>query len=477
MIINLRPGWMGVCLTFFLVTGLVGLQAQDPVPPDAEAEPGSEMVSELEDEGSIGSEEALPVVEEPVMAAEESEAVADAMGEAENAGAVEEEEPDSDLPAGGLVAEDEGFAEGLVDDIEEGRSGPTWVLRAGALYRGNMDVDIRGIAHGGMSAPVTGRNRYPSGIGGTGSYANRKYDNGFVYIDPGTAFPSTLVPGLTWYWGYQSPGQYDSGGQVLSFTKTGGERFSQKVIRNEAVSRDEDGEAPGFSLELSRELGMERADASVTFGFSGFWMDEVETSAMPYEEQFQRTVFKVVDSYDTSKGGPPPSAPYTGTYRGPGYLITNIPQSRREVPTSMETWTARSRVDMSVDSELYQFWAGPRLDWSPGEAERLQLGLQPYLSLSYVDVEVSRRESLTVVNGAGATESIQTWRESASEDDVLFGLGVRGSIEFEFLPSWLLGVTGGYDWVSDDVDVRTGAAQTSVDVSGYLVGLTLSKEF
>jgi hypothetical protein len=143
----------------------------------------------------------------------------------------------------------------------------------------------------------------------------------------------------------------------------------------------------------------------------------------------------------------------------------------------METWTARSRVDMSVDSELYQFWAGPRLDWSPGEAERLQLGLQPYLSLSYVDVEVSRRESLTVVNGAGATESIQTWRESASEDDVLFGLGVRGSIEFEFLPSWLLGVTGGYDWVSDDVDVRTGAAQTSVDVSGYLVGLTLSKEF
>jgi hypothetical protein len=65
----------------------------------------------------------------------------------------------------------------------------------------------------------------------------------------------------------------------------------------------------------------------------------------------------------------------------------------------------------------------------------------------------------------------------ASEDDLLPGLGIRASVDWAFLPTWAIGLMGGYDWVADEVEVQVGGVETEVDVSGYVIGLTLVKEF
>jgi len=183
---------------------------------------------------------------------------------------------ESDTPETESVPEEmAGASEAWMEEMDEQEREMLWTVRASALYRGNMDVGIRGVSSAGAAPPIAGGNRAPAGIGGLGGYANRNYDNGFVYIDPGTAFPGTLIPGLTWYWGYRDGGQYNAAGETLRFTKAGGERFSQSVVRNQKLEFDEETEAPGFSLELSRDWKVMGLDSSVTLGFNGFWMDSV----------------------------------------------------------------------------------------------------------------------------------------------------------------------------------------------------------
>ena len=385
---------------------------------------------------------------------------------------------ESDAPETESVPEEmAGASEAWMEEMDEQERETLWTVRASALYRGNMDVGIRGVSSAGAAPPIAGGNRAPAGIGGLGGYANRNYDNGFVYIDPGTAFPGTLIPGLTWYWGYRDGGQYNAAGETLRFTKAGGERFSQSVVRNQKLEFDEETEAPGFSLELSRDWKVMGLDSSVTLGFNGFWMDSVEVAGEPYEELVRRSTYRVMDTYDTSKGGPPPPAPYSGTYAGPGYVISNIPQARDEVTTSSQTWRALGRVELEVDSELYQVWLGPRLDCALRDLDVIRFGIQPYVSLSYLDVEATRTETVQWSGGAGGANSTMRRSAQASEDDLLPGLGIRASVDWAFLPTWAIGLMGGYDWVADEVEVQVGGVETEVDVSGYVIGLTLVKEF
>ena len=51
--------------------------------------------------------------------------------------------------------------------------------------------------------------RYQPSDDDISQYGNRSFDNGFVNMDPGTADPNTIEPGLTWYWGYDHENQYN----------------------------------------------------------------------------------------------------------------------------------------------------------------------------------------------------------------------------------------------------------------------------
>ena len=355
--------------------------------------------------------------------------------------------------------------------------GRGWELRAGALYRGGMDVDVHGTSAARAAAPAGGTpfRRAPRGIGNTRTYADRTYDDGFVNIDPGTAFPGTIVPGVTWFWGYENASQYSPAAQTLSFTKTGGESLTRSVVRDQTWDRSEDIEAPGFAVELSRDLPSLHPALSVVLGFQTFWLDDVEAEASPYEETYTHRQYAIVDRYDTSRGGPPPPAPYAGTYEGPGYLIGNRPDSRAAVTTAAASWRVRNRIELEIESEMYQFSLGPRL--ALPLHPRISLAVDPFLSLAYVSADAEYREELQSVAADGTAASAAQWRESACEEDWILGLGVRAGVTVGLGCGWSVGVLGGYDWLGDDLTLAAGPSTVELDPSGYFAGVTLGKEF
>ena len=102
------------------------------------------------------------------------------------------------------------FAPGGVGLAESDRDA-SWEFRIGPVYRTDTQIqaDWSGEAVAAHVAPLfTRRSSGSPAVGPITGYADRDYVDGFVYMDPGTADPETDVVGLTWYWGYDDPGQY-----------------------------------------------------------------------------------------------------------------------------------------------------------------------------------------------------------------------------------------------------------------------------
>lgn len=153
-------------------------------------------------------------------------------------------------------------------------------------------------------------------IGSTGEYADHDYLDGFVHTDPGTVDPETDIPGLTWNWGYHSPGQND--GQSISFHANGGATYSEQELPLYAdpVRFEDNFSLPG--LELGVECALwQRETASAGLVLSMAWYTSRNFAYSARSPVALRIVTssssQIVDQYRT-EGYTAPSAPYQGTY-------------------------------------------------------------------------------------------------------------------------------------------------------------------
>ncbi|HEY8962348.1 MAG TPA: hypothetical protein VIM57_09095 [Luteolibacter sp.] len=177
--------------------------------------------------------------------------------------------------------------------------------RVGASYAPILGLEAKFNGLGAFQSPFT-----PQPLGGGIDY---DYDDGFVHVDS-----SGNAGGQTWNWGYENDSQYDpSGSGSINFSIT-------NSLSDGRV--DEHDNANGFEAFAYYEMGKVAfaplRDVNASWGFrGGLQYARVE---MDNRASLSATLITTVDSFDLG-GQIPPSAPYSGSFFGPGVLLSDSP--------------------------------------------------------------------------------------------------------------------------------------------------------
>jgi hypothetical protein len=249
--------------------------------------------------------------------------------------------------------------------------------RIGLSYRMglNFKVDFRNL--GGLQLSDPG----PS----TGSAVNRNYDNGYNRVDI-----SGNRSDLTWYWGYSSLNSAQPGSLVLQSDSTPATATSGRY--QDSV---QSGAEVWYLHEFKRGKHW-RAGLEAGLGFM----------AVSIKDEQTLTYFanRTSDAYGI---GPVllPQPPYTGTFQGPGPLISSslTPAGRSEtVLPGAATITGRREVD----SDLITLRLGP-----------------------YLELPLSEKWSITLGGGLvlAVADTKFKFDETVSISDPLYGISLTGA--------------------------------------------------
>jgi hypothetical protein len=324
--------------------------------------------------------------------------------------------------------------------------GPTspWRIGAGVMWRniGELSVD-----------PQLGSSRFagrfflpPTGAGEIDSFADRTYDDGFVNI--GAATP---VTGLTTHWSCQNDSQI--GGGLLRQTLSGGAAQTLPGSGND----DESHNAAPY-LEISYLVPI-RPDlvAGFTTNLSLARLDHQARSGM------NNSSVSIVDHYALG-GVIPPSAPYTGSFTGPGPLIPNLPASRDLIQTPNGT----SDYRFAHDTDLYSLAFGGEIHWQPTASCYLGFGAGAVLNLA----DWSASWSAPVPSASGTT----TIGSTNSDGDFLWGLYLKTSAGYRIDDRWSLEGFFRYDW-NETLHGSVSPSSFELGLTGWSAGFGVSFRF
>lgn len=386
-----------------------------------------------------------------------------------------------------------------------------WFFEVGPFYRGQMKISV----DGGSRAAGTGTNAATPGSRGgpppSGSPAlNDDGGSGFRSFENGYVGPSGWVwaqnAGVTQYFGYETPDQYDAGADTLTFTGTtagtGGTstRTSTRVNTLGSPGWKDSTRTNGVGLigTLGYRFGdtdpdgdgeKKNHDWSLLFRFG--WLEGMGAdfrNRPAHREEVIRRTQTYTDSgsatyqytYDTLGNPFFPAAPYTMTDPGGvGPLIGDTPQSIDLVSRTdgvaligdrTSVTHATSYVDLDLDVRAFTFQAGPRWLWSPESS--VSLYLQPAVTLNLIETTAHRTETFRGVNG----RRIASWNDHADEQSWRWGGGLHAGAHFALSDNWYLNGSGGYEWVHS-ADVKVGPDRVRVDISGYQLELAIGRSF
>jgi hypothetical protein len=277
------------------------------------------------------------------------------------------------------------------------------------------------------------------------------YDDGFVLPDV-----SGGAGGKTWNWGYLSENQV-VGDSLEMHTLTD----SPSVGR---TGQSDDGLQAGFEVMYGRELGRFKigkrtAAWGVEAGFTSL-NSQLETG-----NQYIGTMAVKTASYGLG-GIVPPTAPYSGSFDGPGPLIDLLPYDVRENDA-----LATSTVDSEIDSWIFGLKLGPFLEVPLSRKFTAKVGAG--LTALAVQTDFAVQQQVRV---PGIPDSLLFWQSSTSEMD--FVIGAYGLATVSYAVSDFLSVYAGgqYQFLSD-VTVSTGGTQATIQFDRsfeLIVGLSTS---
>jgi len=364
-------------------------------------------------------------------------------------------------------------------------TGWKWNLGLGTAYRQLGDIDFRSGSYsstmplppfpGGSSAGIP-RSVADLGVGPLGSFADRTYLDGFVFIDAQTANPSSFLPGTTGNWGYSSNAQVSNG----SLTFSGGE-FTTSSLQSSQLSSlsgwsdDLEGASPVLELEGLVSI---RDDLSVGV-FASFLFTDADTgrssSNFSALQALTESKFSVTDRYDL-QGVVPPLAPYSGSFVNPGTapLIDNIPTERTILSSgsSVQNATFANAISESLRISLYTFSLGPSVHYTVDDFHFTgSMGLAVNIS----DVKSGYREQLDRTDASGTT-GVGTWQADGKKTDIIPGFFIQAAAGYQFTPQWSASLFGRYDW-SGSISGSVGPSTYSVDLGGYTLGAALTYTF
>lgn len=238
----------------------------------------------------------------------------------------------------------------------------------------NVSVDFRDIDS--LTAPG------PAAGGGL----PRTYQDGFIGVDV-----SGNAGGLTWFWGYENASQVDLANDRI-FMNAG-------TVATPGTDLDQkDGPQQGFDVSYGRVLGeSEYGSWGLRLGVG--WTD-VGISGM---------TTRLTDAFALG-GVIPPDPPFSGTFVGPGPLISDAPT--RGTTASMNL----------LEGDLYGWRMGPFVEAPVGN--RLSLSLDAGLAFAYFSGRLSFNE-LTTAGGIATGRSLRS-----AEGDFLFGAYTEAQVNF-----------------------------------------------
>jgi hypothetical protein len=405
-----------------------------------------------------------------------------------------------------------------------------WWLEVGAAYRGGMKTDASGGSHVRnleIHASVSQRN-IPGNLAGSSAsksnpdsinqYGDHTFEDGYVDTDRGTGNPDSVDPSVTWNWGYDNNSQYNPSDETLTFhrssttsgqqVKTGtGQVITVSTVQDTAVDSSSDFGGAGLELKGGRTVYQgESTHIDLVAGIMVIVNAGSDMSVTTFKENIQDDQYRITDTYRytdrhtdayvyNTSGVAIPSVPHQGTYDGPfdepavipSPVIPNLPaSSQRDTRrsgsvvrdlrvVSSANWSARNHINFDIEADIYELWFGPRIGFPVND--RFTFHITPKVSLNYVDVNVSRSESFVASYADGSTATLNSWSDQTDKSEWIFGAGLTVDADVQFGNGYFAGLWGGYEWVSDDVEVEVGPNQVSVDVSGYTVGLLGGKKF
>lgn len=305
-------------------------------------------------------------------------------------------------------------------------------------------------------------------IGPPTGYANRDYEDGFVYMDLGTDDPETDTIGLTWFWGYDNASQYS--GDTVSFHSA---PFTD--ARTKGVSMDSDRMAErvnmtGVDLSAGRRLWRKnRVSAGLSVGLAAYCSRSVDHTVQRVAARETSVTRRYVDTYG-AEPLPFPDAPYENTLEGPGYLIRNEPDSRRleTLASRRRNWVAESRHDIEV--QVMDVRLGPSLWWVPHE--RIGLRLTPHLRAAYVDAEAAAHTRIAPTRRGPIEFSDQ---DRARE--WVYGFGAEARAGVDLYRGWRLGIAAAADWWDSDVQVTAEPFDSLIELGQWTFTASVGREF
>ena len=257
-------------------------------------------------------------------------------------------------------------------------------------YGLNITGKFKGVGGKLGSSAGQGNNRT------TGRGDKYNYDNGYVLTDI-----SGNAGNMTWYWGYDNSSQVNSVANTVSFNR-------DTTVGLPGTSNTSDSPRVGAELTYNYELGVKEDWHHLRYGL------EAAVNFMPIEFNtgglYNAMISQVTDTYSYTPGTTPPSAPYNGSYAGPGFVI-NVPATSVTTLVPGATFLAQQHFE----ANLWGVRLGPYIECPL--TEKLSLHLTGGLAVGLIDGQANWKETLTQPGGGGSIATTGSGRDT----DLLFG--------------------------------------------------------
>jgi hypothetical protein len=263
------------------------------------------------------------------------------------------------------------------------------------------------------------------------------YTNGYVLTDI-----SGNMGGQTWNWGYSNATQISGNTILMSTLEPDVNAESPNGLNSGDISW-------GWELTYDRELGS-----------SGNWHYGVEgainytTVSFNDSSTFSGLVNQVTDAFAFTPGTTPPTAPYQGTFNGPGFLIGSTPSSSTSTVVGNSVITGHRQFD----SDIWGVRLGPYVEYSL--TDKLDISLSAGLAAGLLVNSASWNETI-FISGNQAGTSVG----SGDSTGTVWGGYVSANVAWEFTSHWT--VEGGVQFQD--------LGKYQQDVGSRAVELDLSK--
>ncbi len=283
---------------------------------------------------------------------------------------------------------------------------------------------------GAAYAPLVGLKTNFNGLGtfnnpftlqASGGGIDYDYDNGFVHVDS-----SGNLGGQTWNWGYDDISQYNP-------TGNGSIDFSLSNSLADGRAREDGSLENGFEAFAYYDMGIVKLaalkDRQATWGFrGGLHYARVDVKN---HDMLSSGIETATDRFDLG-GTVPPLGPYSGSFGGPGPLISDSPFARSSSVLGGQALVTGSR--------------------------ELEVHLTTFNLGSFLEFPVTPKFNL--IFEAGVSAAIASGSYDFDSSTTIAGLGTQQSAgsdsETSILPGFHLGLSGTYQ-LNKSLGIQVGA--------------------